>query len=214
MTRAERRTRWEDSFSPNRLALAGAALSLALLLQPSLTGRVSILVFASLAAMMSGRKLSPLLTITVMAGIIGANLLVPMGRKLAELGPLLITEIALLEGFEKAVTFEALIFISKACLGPGLRLPGRLGALFGEAFRIYDRILEQRSTVRLKSFMHDIDGILNSVYYSDEASNTGYGGTAGASETRHNTIGPEQGSRGGDKFLPLAVGLSLLAFLF
>ncbi|MDX9959843.1 MAG: hypothetical protein RBT68_15490, partial [Spirochaetia bacterium] len=86
MTRAERRTRWESSFSPNRLALAGAALSLSLLLQPSLTGRIILLVFAALAAMMSGRKLSPLLTVTVMAGIIGANLLVPMGRKLVELG--------------------------------------------------------------------------------------------------------------------------------
>ncbi|MFH2114463.1 MAG: hypothetical protein ABIJ86_08150 [Spirochaetota bacterium] len=213
MTRAERRTRWEASFSPNRLALAGAALSLSLLLQPNLFGRLLILVSAAMAALVSGRKLSPIMTIIVMAGIIGANLLVPMGRKLAGFGPLLITEIALLEGVEKAVTFEALIFISKACLGPGLRFPGRIGTLFVEAFRIYDRILEQRGYVRLKSFMLDIDGILNSVYYSDGTSDAGYFGVAGASETRKNTVGPERGSRRGDKFLLFAIGLSLLAFL-
>ncbi|OHD79418.1 MAG: hypothetical protein A3J97_02345 [Spirochaetes bacterium RIFOXYC1_FULL_54_7] len=213
MTRAERRTRWEASFSPNKLALAGAALSLSLLLQPSLTGRVLILASAAMAAMASGRKLSPLLTITVMAGIIGTNLLVPMGRKLAGFGPLVITEIALLEGIEKAITFEALIFISKACLGPGLRFPGHMGNLFAETFRIYDRILEQRGSVHLKTFMLDIDGILNSVYYSDETSDTGYSGGTGASETWHNNIGPEHGSHAGDRLLPLVVGLSLLAFI-
>ncbi|MDX9957930.1 MAG: hypothetical protein RBT68_05755, partial [Spirochaetia bacterium] len=181
-------------------------------LQPSLAGRILILVFAALAAMMSGRKLSPLLTVTVMAGIIGANLLVPMGRKLVELGPLLITEIALLEGIKKAVTFEALIFISKACLGPGLRLPGRLGVLFSEAFRIYDRILEQRGKIRLKTFMFDIDEILNSVYYH-ETGQAGLNGETATLGTRHDTIGPEQGSRLGDRLLPLAVGLSLLTFL-
>jgi hypothetical protein len=211
MTRAERRTRWESNFSPNRLALAGAALSLALLLQPSLTGRVFILGLAAMTALASGRKLSPLLTISVMAGIIGANLLVPMGRKLAEIGPLVITEVSLLEGIEKAVTFEALIFISKACLGPGLRLPGRMGALFGEAFRIYDRILEQRGKLRLKTFMFDIDEILNSVYY-DEISYAGFSGETGTPTTGHNNIGPEQGRHQGDRLLPLAVALSLLAF--
>ena len=128
MTRAERRTRWESSFSPNRLALTGAALSLSLLLQPSLNGRFLILIFAATAAIISGRRLLPFMTISVMAGIIGANLLVPLGRVLFSFGPLVITEIALLEGVKKAVTFEALIFISKATLSPGLRLPGRTGA--------------------------------------------------------------------------------------
>lgn len=213
MDRAERRERWEASFSPNRLALAGAALSLSLLLQPSLNGRLLILVFAATAALASGRRLSPIMTITVMAGIIGANLLVPMGRKLAEFGPLIITELALQEGIEKAVTFEALIFISKACLGPGLRLPGHMGSLFAEAFKIYDHILEQRNQVRMKTFMIDIDGILNSVYYGSATRDTVVSGMTDALETRQNTIDPRYRSRGGDRLLLLCIGFSLLAFL-
>lgn len=212
MGRAERRERWEASFSPNKLALAGAILSLSLLLQPSLAGRLLILVVAATAALASGRRLSPIITMTVMAGIIGANLLIPMGRKIAEFGPLIITEIALLEGVKKAITFEALIFISKACLGPGLRFPGPMGSLFTEAFRLYDRILEQRSDVRMKTFMLDIDGILNSVYYGDTIRKTVGIGLAGALKIRQNTNDPGIRSGKGDGFLLLCLGLSLLSF--
>ena len=118
MTRPERRERWESLFDPTRLALTGVALSAALLCQPHLAGRIAILLAAAAAAWLSGRKLSPLMTVMVIASIVGANLLVPLGKKLASLGPITITEIALLEGLEKAITFEALMFISKACLGP------------------------------------------------------------------------------------------------
>jgi hypothetical protein len=188
-------------------------MSLALLLQPRLAGRVLILVFAATAAFASGRKLSPFMTVTVMASIIGANLLVPLGRITAEFGPLIITEIALLEGIKKAVTFEALIFISKACLGPGLRLPGRPGSLFAEAFRIYDRILEHRSLLGMKTFMIDIDEILNSVYYGGATRDAESYVVPGDPGTRHHTIDPGRTSRKGDRLLLLGIGLLLLTFL-
>ncbi|GAB1456073.1 MAG: hypothetical protein RBT62_04145 [Spirochaetia bacterium] len=165
MSRAKRRERWESAFDPTRLALTGVALSLALLFQPSLAGRAMMLVLAAIAAWVSGRKLSPVMTIVVMAGIVSANLLVPIGRKLLTIGPFSITENALLDGLQKAITFEALMFISKACLGPGLRLPGRFGAFFAEALRGYDRILERKTSVKAaKGFMKSVDEILVSVY--------------------------------------------------
>jgi hypothetical protein len=146
------------------LALTGAFLSLVLLFQPSLEGRAAILAAAGAAAWLSGRKLSPLLTILVMAGIAGANLLVPLGRKLASWGPFVITEIALYEGLTKAVSFEALVFISKACLGPNLRLPGSFGAFFASALRTYERILAYKGKIRARSFVADIDAALVAVY--------------------------------------------------
>lgn len=164
MTRAERRERWESTFDPTRLALTGVALSAALLFQPSLAGRAVMLAGAALAAWFSGRRLSPATTAIVMAGIVGANLLIPVGRRLASIGPLTVTEIALMDGLRKAVTFEALMFISKACLGSGLRLPGRFGAFFAESLRGYDRILERKTSVKLAGFMKSIDDILVSVY--------------------------------------------------
>ena len=165
MTRSQRRERWESMFDPARLALAGVALSAALLAQPHLAGRVAMLLAAAFAAWLSGRRLSPLMTMLVLASIVGANLLVPLGKKLASFGPMTITQIALLEGLEKAITFEALMFISKACLGPALRLPGKFGAFFAEALRGYDRILERKGSVRMATFFKDIDEILLSVYY-------------------------------------------------
>jgi len=164
MTRPERRERWEAAFTPEKLALAGATLSGVLLFQPGLAGRLVILVAAAGAAWLSGRRLSPLTTLMVTAGIVAANLLVPLGRKLAAFGPILITEQALMEGIEKAVTFEALVFISKASLVQGLRLPGRLGAMFGQALGVYNRILAYRGRIRPKSFMADIDAALVAVY--------------------------------------------------
>lgn len=164
MDRAQRRERWEGFFPAGRLALTGAFLSLVLLFQPSLEGRAIILLAAAAAAWLSGRKLSPLLTILVMAGIVGANLLVPLGRKLAAWGPFVITEIALYEGLTKAVSFEALVFISKACLGPNLRLPGPFGAFFASALRTYERILAYKGKVRARSFVADIDAALVAVY--------------------------------------------------
>lgn len=164
MTRPERRERWEARFNPARLAMTGVALSALLLFQPSLWGRVAMLFGAAVAAWLSGRRLSPLTTALVMAGIVGANLLVPIGRVVAAIGPFRVTETALLSGLGKAVTFEALMFISKACLGPGLRLPGRFGEFFAEALRGYDRILEHKASVKLAGFMKSVDEILVSVY--------------------------------------------------
>lgn len=165
MSRLKRRTRWEATFDPTRLALTGVALSIALLFQPSLTARTIMLALAALTAWASGRRLSFLMTIVVMVGIVGANLLVPIGRKLVSIGPFSITEIALLDGLQKAVTFEALMFISKACLGPGLSLPGTFGAFFADALRGYDRILERKPSVKAgKGFIKSVDEILVSVY--------------------------------------------------
>ena len=168
MSRGERRAKWEACFDPSRLALTGVALSVILVFQPALAGRIAILAGAMAAALLSGRRVSLVMAAVVMAGIVGANLLVPLGRKLAEWGPVVITELALLEGIEKAVTFEALIMISKACLGSSFRLPGKFGSFFAEALRTYDRFLEKRKTVRLASPMKDIDEILFSVYYIQE----------------------------------------------
>jgi len=204
-----RRERWERLFSPGRLALAGAAASLAVMLNPSLPGRCAVLALAVVAGWFSGRRLSPVTTLLVMVGIVGSNLLVPAGRALAAWGPFTVTETALLEGISKAVGFECLIFLSKASLLPGLRLPGRLGALFGDALATYGRILERAPRVRASNFMLDIDSALVSVY------NRGDGESAGGADSRPDAAPAEpgpRGSNGGDRFLPLAPILAAAAF--
>jgi len=200
MGRLERRERWEAAFSPVPLALSGAFLSLCLLFMPGLAGRAAFFAAASFAAWLSGRKVSPLAALVVIAGIVGANLLVPVGRLILAWGPLRIHQESLYQGLEKALTFEALVMVSKASLGPSLRLPGRFGSFFAEALRCYDRILERKATVRAATFFKDIDDALVSVY-------DGMDGTDAAPSG-------DPGNRGrpGDRFLPfaaLAAGLAV-----
>lgn len=192
MGRPERRERWEAAFSAGPLALTGAALSVCLLLQPSLAARAAFFGFAALAAWASGRRLSPLATILVMAGIVGANLLVPMGKLLARWGPLALYAESLSQGLEKALTFEALVLISKATLSPALRLPGRLGAFFAEALRDYDRILERKAAIRASSFFADVDEVLLSVYHAGSGTEPGLPSPDGP------------GRKPGDRYLALA----------
>jgi len=205
VTRPERRERWETTFDPARLALTGVVLSLALLFQSDIVVRIAVLAGAALAAWLSGRRLSPLTTLLVMAGIVGANLLVPVGRRLATIGSLAITELALKDGLRKAVTFEALMFISKACLGPNLRLPGKFGAFFAEALRGYNRILEQKARVKLNGFLAIIDNILLSVYDEIQTSDQ----TADIQKT-----GPWTTLRRSDLILVAVMMTALLPLLF
>jgi hypothetical protein len=162
--RTRRRERWESLFSPWAIAAAGAAISAAYLFQRSLIVRAAMFLCFLAAAWLSGKKVSPLATILVSAGIVAANLLVPVGRVIAQLGPIKVTESALLDGIGKALVFEGLVYISKASILPGLRLPGRFGSLVASAFVYYDRIIEYKGRVRPASLIEDADALMLKVW--------------------------------------------------
>ena len=162
--RDRRRQRWESLFSPWALAAAGAAISGAYLFQRSLAVRAFMfLVFLGMA-WLSGKKLSLVATVVVSTGIVAANMLVPVGRVIAVLGPLKLTETALLDGFGKALVFEGLVHISKVSILPGLRLPGRFGSLVASAFVYYDRIVEYKGSIKPATLMADIDALMLAIW--------------------------------------------------
>jgi len=169
--RAARRARWESLFPPWALAAAGAAISAAFLFQRSLALRAAMFIVFFASAWLSGKKVSPIATVIVSAGIVAANMLVPVGRVLAQLGPFRITETALLDGIGKALVFEGLIYISKASILPGLRLPGRFGSLVARAFVYYDRIVEYKGSVRPATLIGDADRLMLKIW--DEPSAEG-----------------------------------------
>lgn len=164
--RARRAEAWDAFFGLRALGMAGLVLAIALLFQPSTPIRGAMALVFALAALASGKRVSLLTTLLVSAGIVGANLLVPVGRVLARLGPLVVTEQALREGIDKALTFEGLVLLSKACIRPGLSLPGRLGAVVAAAFSYYERILEYRGKIRAASFLRDADELMLAVWDS------------------------------------------------
>ena len=98
--------------------------------------------------------------LAVSIGIVAANLLVPVGKVLVHIGPLIVTEFALLDGIGKALTFEGLIHISKASILPGIRLPGRFGSIVARAFIYYDKIVEYRGTIRASTLVADADELM------------------------------------------------------
>jgi hypothetical protein len=167
--RLARRERWEALFPPWALALSGAALSVAYLFQHSLIARVSMFACFLGAAWLSGKKISPIATIITSAGIVAANLLVPVGRVMTRLGPFAITEGALLEGIQKALVFEGLLYVSKASILSSLRLPGRFGALVAASFVYYDRIVEYKGRVKPATLIEDADRLMLELWEEAES---------------------------------------------
>jgi hypothetical protein len=167
--RAARRANWESLFAPWAAAAAGAAISASFLFQRGLAVRAAMFVVFFAAALLAGKRVSIPATVLVSASIVAANLLVPVGRVVAQLGPFRITETALLDGLGKALLFEGLVCVSKASILPGLRLPGRLGALVAASFVYYDRIVEYKGSLRPATLIADVDRLMLSMWVETES---------------------------------------------
>jgi heptaprenyl diphosphate synthase len=164
--RFARRQRYEALIEPWVAAILGVAIAVLFLLQQGLFVKTLYLPLFILWTWVAGKRFSLVSTLVVMAGIIAANLLIPSGRVLFKLGPLAITEFALTDGLSKALTFEGLMYLSKAAIMPGLHFPGRFGTVIAQAFQYYDRIIEYRGTVHAKTAVRDIDILLQKVWLS------------------------------------------------
>jgi len=157
--RAARRGKWDSRLSPKAAALIGLAACAAFLILDFLPIRAALAALFLGLALLSGARVSPIATLLTAAGIVAANLLAPVGRVIAELGPIRIAETALLEGIDKALMFEGLLFASKAFVRRGLRLPGRLGSALASAFETFDAIVERGRGFRLSTLIEDADAL-------------------------------------------------------
>jgi len=120
------------------------------------------LVFCVFARLM-GKKLNPLITLVIMAGIVFFNLLAPYGKVLVVLGPLRITQGSLLAGLEKAITLEGLVMLSRACIRSDLKLPGKIGSLLGESLRILELMREKKGLIRRGHIVAGIDQMMSEI---------------------------------------------------
>jgi heptaprenyl diphosphate synthase len=170
-----RRTRGEDKgfnfinknlsvISRNSVVLfcAGLVLALIFVWSPLLSRVALFLGFCALVRFM-GKKINPLITLAIMAGIVFFNLLAPYGKVLAVLGPLRITQGSLLAGLEKAVTLEGLLMLSRACIKSDLRLPGTVGWLLGESLRILELMREKKGLIRRGRVIEGIDQMIEEI---------------------------------------------------
>jgi heptaprenyl diphosphate synthase len=147
-------------FPPGDAFIAGLVMAAAFLLTPSTLGRLIQAVIFGFYAGLLGKKRRPLVTLGTVLAIVLFNLLVPYGRVLAEFGPLRITQGSLLGGLHKAITLEGLIFLSRAAVRPGLRLPGRIGGYLGASFRTFEDLTERKGLITRQGLIGGIDRLL------------------------------------------------------
>lgn len=147
-------------FSPVFLFIAGLVLMLIFLFTRSLKWQIIQFAVYTFLALLSGKKLKPLFTLLVMAGIVAGNLLAPFGKILYSLGPFRITEGALFSGLRRALTLEGLFMLSAAFIRPGLRFPGFFGSLLARTFGIFSLMQEKKTHFKKGHIVEEIDNLL------------------------------------------------------
>ena len=164
--RFARRQRYEAFFEPWISALLGSVVAIIFLLQSGIIIKAVYLMLFIAWTWLAGKRFSLLSTIMVSLGIVAANLFIPSGRVLFKIGPIAITQFALTEGISKALSFEGLMYLSKAAILPGLHVPGRFGTIIARAFQYYDRIIEDQGKVHAKTVIRDVDALMQRVWSS------------------------------------------------
>ena len=135
-------------------------ITLAILFSPSTVYRVAAFLFLWVIALIFNKAGNPVFTIIVIAVIIAFNLLVPYGYVLFSIGPFKITSGALVAGIHRAVTFQALVMLSKLTIREDLRLPGAFGKLLSESLQIFNKMTTQKIKFTGKNIIENIDTLL------------------------------------------------------
>jgi len=155
-----RREVYENFFSARALFITGILIIPALLFNPSTEYRVIQFLFFWFLVWLSGKKSRPVFTVLVIAVIVAFNLIIPYGRVLFSIGAFKITSGALKAGIHRAVTFEALIMLSKTSIRQDIKIPGAFGEILGESLRIFSAMTDRKYRITGKTFFADIDGLL------------------------------------------------------
>ncbi|GHU67244.1 membrane protein [Spirochaetia bacterium] len=137
-------------FSANALAITAILMMPAFLFnQDTLWKTLQFLLFWFLA-WASGKKNNPFIIIGIVTFITFFNLIVPYGELLYQLGPFRITKGALLAGLRRGITLEGLVMLSRAGIRQDLKLPGYIGELLGESFRLFALLTENKTAFKEK----------------------------------------------------------------
>jgi hypothetical protein len=122
---------------------------------------------AAILAIVSGKRIKPLNNLSIIALIAFFSLLNPHGLVLATLGPLRVTQGALLDGIERGAIIVCLVFVSRASVSPLLALPGRFGALLSGVFASFNRLMESKQKVQRRDWVASVDAILFGLFDPD-----------------------------------------------
>lgn len=159
---------WIDRrVSPSFLFVTGLLLAPAIIVQQNLIVKavqtVLFLILALLSASVAKRRLF-VGSIVFMTTTIVVNLFSPVGRVILRIGPLTITRGALVVGLSKATTLGCLLYLSRFCIRPSVRLPGTLGRYVSETFTYLNMLLARARMLPRKNLVRRLDEIFDTVY--------------------------------------------------
>ncbi|MDR0388682.1 MAG: hypothetical protein LBH73_01270 [Spirochaetaceae bacterium] len=182
--RKARRSCFEKLFLSRDLFIAGLISMPALLFNPAPIRRIDLFLLFWFLAWLCGKKNNPLITLLIIVFITAFNLLVPYGKVLYAIGRFRITDGALLSGITKAVTLEGLIMLSRVTIRQDLRLPGSLGRLIGDSFRIFEKLTEKKGAIDRKNITGSLDNLLFELSEEETGGEAGHSAEA-APETQN-----------------------------
>ena len=92
------------------------------------------------------------------------NLFSPAGEVILRVGGVPITRGSLSVGLSKATTLASLLYLSRFCVRPSVRLPGRMGAFVSDTFGYLNQLLARRERMGRNRIVQRLDQLFESVY--------------------------------------------------
>ncbi|MCX7655095.1 MAG: hypothetical protein N2Z76_01020 [Treponemataceae bacterium] len=148
------------SFNSRQLFWAGLIALPAIFLTQTLEARIYLWALFLGYTRLLGKRNRFFITFFVMIGIVGANLLIPTGKVLMEIGAFPLTQGALARGLERAFLLETLVFLSKASIQRDLVFPGRFGDLIGQSIYYFEEFLEMSKNLSWRTPLKSMDRLL------------------------------------------------------
>jgi len=147
-------------FSAKALFFTGILIIPSLLFNPNTELRAAQFIFFLFLVWLCGKKTNLIFTFLFIIFIVVFNLLIPYGQVLFSIGVFKITTGALTAGIHRAVTFAALIMLSKITIRQDLKIPGKFGELISESLFLFSVILNRKYSLKGKNLIAEIDNIM------------------------------------------------------
>ena len=163
---------WFDrQVSPSFLFVAGLLLIPAIILQRHLTIKASqtcLFLGLALLSVSAGKRRLVVGSLIFVVTTIVVNLFSPVGRVILKVGPLRVTEGALRVGISKAMTLTSLLYVSRFCVRPSVRLPGIVGQTVSATFAYLGKLLAEGKRLFRHDVVRSLDERFERIYNSDD----------------------------------------------
>lgn len=164
---------------------------IAVSMQSDVVVRCAQMVFFMMFAAIMGRRVRLLPPAVMLLSVVIANLFSPNGRVLLSFWRFDVTSGAIRLGFLKGSLLIGLIYVSRVSVGPGLRIPGRFGALFLKTFAYFEELTEKWPDTR-GDLLARIDELLEKMGIPGRGEATTVAGTSNEPGGRSNQTDTRQ----------------------